>query len=1177
MRRLAGIAVALLALLGAALLALVLAALAVNQGWQRERLRAALEAELREALGDEVSVGSIPGSLLPRLEVRKLRVGPAQAPTLVADRVTVGLGWRRSLATRSLVLRRVKVVGAELALRRDERGAWQLPDWLAGGESGTGGEAAGFHVDRVELEQTRLRVAWSEQGSPAALRASGSATLRDLSLPPQPGEQPSGQVRLQLEALGAARRWLEHAQLAGHFEAPRFTLESLELSGGPTPPLRLTAPALLVWGEERLAVHDLSLESATQRLTLEGGLSRQGFQQLHASLRELDVTLAGRVLGGRVQPGGRLSGELQLDGPYTRPEGSVDLVWSQPSLGPAPEDWRAERATVRASGDGREIRLEALTLEGVPGGPLRLAQPARLRIRDDAVELVGLELRSNGQALLANGEIARDAFHGLSLQLRNLDVGVAGRLLGLAAEPGGTLVGDVSLDGPFERPTGEVSLRWRDPRLYGAQARLLALRAALDGEVARLDATLERVAGESAHAEASLPARELRAALAPDSPTRTRRILPEGLRVDLHSDAFALGALHPLLPEPAQRLEGTLSAHLALSGGERPSIGGTLALADATLALPGREPIHDLHAELALEPRPGALDLRRFQLEAPALRVDASGVIEAGGPAPLAISLSAPDLEALASSYGLDAPLIGALDASASLRGDWPRPSVDARATWTHPAPDTQVPHRAELELQSDQRDLRGSLSVEQAGRVAADGQLVLPYPAAGLPAILDGVADARLTLEAEDFDLATLSPLLPRLVRDLRGHVDARLALQPGADPPVLDGVVQLRDGSVRVPTLRQSFEPIQGSFRLQRDAIRIDELHVGRDTRGADISGELRLDDSLRPSRFDVALVLSQLPLARSRPLTADASGRLQLTGPPDALRLAGKVELSGARVRLVDPGDPALREFEVVTSDAERRSRRDMQERERRPDAFQRARIDVDLTVPRNTWVRGRGADIDLAGTLRVEKDPEEPVRVSGRVATVRGTYRFQGKRFDLRRGTVTFTGSSEPDPTLDIEAEHRVRDVTIVIEISGTASEPVVSLSSEPSLPEDDVLSYLFFGRPTDELGSKEPTGSLDRAAAAFAAGVALRKASRVVEETLPIDTVDVQIDEQGSSGSVGVGKYLTDDFFVRYERGFGEDAADAVRFELRLTDHWSIETDASTDESAGADLVWSYDY
>ena len=43
-----------------------------------------------------------------------------------------------------------------------------------------------------------------------------------------------------------------------------------------------------------------------------------------------------------------------------------------------------------------------------------------------------------------------------------------------------------------------------------------------------------------------------------------------------------------------------------------------------------------------------------------------------------------------------------------------------------------------------------------------------------------------------------------------------------------------------------------------------------------------------------------------------------------------------------------------------------------------------------------------NITVGGDLQVRKAPGDQVRLVGTVKTVRGTYEFQGRRFDLQRG-------------------------------------------------------------------------------------------------------------------------------------------------------------------------------
>lgn len=177
MARLGWIVTGLLSLLLIAALALGVAAFSISRGWQRETLRDTLETLLADTLGDEVSIGGIEGPLLPSLTVHDLRIGPAGAPTLAIDQLQLRIAWRRSLASRSLVLRKLRVRGAHLSALRDDAGAWDLPAWLsdiAGDADAADDRAAAdgalaaevdeldepslIQVDRSEIEALSLRI-----------------------------------------------------------------------------------------------------------------------------------------------------------------------------------------------------------------------------------------------------------------------------------------------------------------------------------------------------------------------------------------------------------------------------------------------------------------------------------------------------------------------------------------------------------------------------------------------------------------------------------------------------------------------------------------------------------------------------------------------------------------------------------------------------------------------------------------------------------------------------------------------------------------------------------------------------------------------------------------------------------------------------------------------------------
>jgi translocation and assembly module TamB len=98
-----------------------------------------------------------------------------------------------------------------------------------------------------------------------------------------------------------------------------------------------------------------------------------------------------------------------------------------------------------------------------------------------------------------------------------------------------------------------------------------------------------------------------------------------------------------------------------------------------------------------------------------------------------------------------------------------------------------------------------------------------------------------------------------------------------------------------------------------------------------------------------------------------------------------------------------------------------------------------------------LNGTGELPFLVGTVYI--DPSRVLLPSGRMLVQSGLLRFL---------------SGEPDrPRLDVVAHSKVLGYEINIIISGPVDDPVVTLSSSPSLPNDELLLLLLTGQPPQE--------------------------------------------------------------------------------------------------------------
>jgi autotransporter translocation and assembly factor TamB len=141
----------------------------------------------------------------------------------------------------------------------------------------------------------------------------------------------------------------------------------------------------------------------------------------------------------------------------------------------------------------------------------------------------------------------------------------------------------------------------------------------------------------------------------------------------------------------------------------------------------------------------------------------------------------------------------------------------------------------------------------------------------ADVPALLDGrqqVGNIPFTLavDAPEFHLDTLGPVLPAAVYGPHGTLRARVRGQGMLAAPELSGALRLEDAAIVVLALRQRVQNINLDLQFDRDQVALRELHA--DVGAGHISGhgnaEVDRGDGVEAT---VTLVVREVPLVRSR----------------------------------------------------------------------------------------------------------------------------------------------------------------------------------------------------------------------------------------------------------------------------------------------------------------------
>lgn len=216
----------------------------------------------------------------------------------------------------------------------------------------------------------------------------------------------------------------------------------------------------------------------------------------------------------------------------------------------------------------------------------------------------------------------------------------------------------------------------------------------------------------------------------------------------------------------------------------------------------------------------------------------------------------------------------------------------------------------------------------------------------------------------------------------------------------------------------------------------------------------------------------------------------------------------------------------------------------------DAKGNSRIDVDGMGLESEW----GADITLRGTT------DEP-RIGGSASVVRGDYTFAGTTFELTRGEINFDVSGPIDPRLDIRAETEASGTDVIVTITGNATEPEIAFTSDPALPEEEILARLLFGGSITSLSATDAL-QLGAALASLRGGGGMDPINElrtaVGLDRLRIVSADPAL---GRGTGVALGKNIGRRFYVEIiTDGRGYSATEA---EFRITSWLSILASVST--------------
>lgn len=418
---------------------------------------------------------------------------------------------------------------------------------------------------------------------------------------------------------------------------------------------------------------------------------------------------------------------------------------------------------------------------------------------------------------------------------------------------------------------------------------------------------------------------------------------------------------------------------------------------------------------------------------------------------------------------------------------------------------------------------------------------------------------------------LALASPFIGN--RSLSGSAAFDLGIRGPAQMQSVSGQITTGDLRLADPELGLVLSPASARIDLSGGRAQIS-LQGALNDAPLEINGGLSL---VAPYQTDMRVALRSLDYAVQDFARVNLSADLTLSGAAQSqLAIAGDVRLGQTEIRVPDGGvgaaDPLPPVRHVGTpADAQRTLARAglLGGTDAGGGAGVRLPLDLTIRATEPIFVRGRGLDAEFGGAFQVGGTVANPVP-TGQFSLRRGRLSLLGQRLDLTRGEITATGGLIPE--LDIEASSKRDNITAQVLLAGPADAPELTLTSQPELPQDEILARLLFGRDVSSLSAFQVAQLVSSLATLTSGRPTLLDQSR---RAFGVDDLDIRTDARTGEAELAIGNYISDNIYSEVEIGAQGDTQ--VNLNLDLTDNTRVRGSVNSDGNTGIGVFWERDY
>ena len=268
----------------------------------------------------------------------------------------------------------------------------------------------------------------------------------------------------------------------------------------------------------------------------------------------------------------------------------------------------------------------------------------------------------------------------------------------------------------------------------------------------------------------------------------------------------------------------------------------------------------------------------------------------------------------------------------------------------------------------------------------------------------------------------------------------------------PLPQGTILLKDGAVNYAGLPSGLSGMNGELSFTQNRLHVESLTARSGGGTLDLKGDATLYNS--QLSFNMTAVGKDVRLRYPPGVSSTANAELHWVGTRSGSTVSGDILVTKLAVTPGFDFGSYLERSRQAAAITPANSR------------LYNVKLDVAVRTAPELQMKTAVARLSGDADLRLRGSLASP-SVLGRADILEGDATFNGIKFRLERGDITFANPVAIEPQVNLQATTHVRNYDLDVTVTGTPDRLAVNYRSEPPLPTSDIIALLALGRTSEE--------------------------------------------------------------------------------------------------------------